>query len=451
MSSLAIKVNKLRKNDSSHYAKQYNRKSQRDDKMKKSKQQDSSDSRGRLSPPPVLGSDSDNNINHTNSNGNAARPTKKNTNSDASLQKSVKSEGTFTTTTTTTTTIDPSEDPTLEEVMPWARTSEEVSHLIEMMQAEFKKLRSAKIKVEMKAQTLETDLARMQQERDAEYLKLREELEYWKRESHREKVRWEVLQESMQGKLNQLKDENHKLSADRSRAIMEKNELKENVAALEKDKDCRMKKGLSKNQSYQSSGEHNGEGKDDRHQIRGGFDSKHNESYVSLSDTRPHEISSRDGSIMASSLPATATVSVASASLITRSPKCYLTPLSAPQSSHRHAPSLQQASLLPHSTHVHRRPKDDTHNLHPQSISLTQAPTSWQGGNNKTKSTLRVPGMPHSFPNGIEIAPAALPLPPACSKTRSLIRKPCNQRQEDGGENMPELHSSFHSLDEEWI
>jgi len=83
-------------------------------------------------------------------------------------------------------------------------TAEQLHNLIQMMQTEFQKLRSAKVNAEMKAQTLETDLVSLQQERDAEFMSLSEDIQKWKRKAQEENARCEGFQEEVK----RLEDEN---------------------------------------------------------------------------------------------------------------------------------------------------------------------------------------------------------------------------------------------------
>ena len=98
-----------------------------------------------------------------------------------------------------------------------------------MMQLEFQKLRSAKLDAEMKAQTLETDLVSSQQERDAEFMSISEEMEKWKRLAHNEKVRYDGIQ----SKVEQLEKENGNLKSEWSRAVKGKMESEDMCEVLE--------------------------------------------------------------------------------------------------------------------------------------------------------------------------------------------------------------------------
>jgi len=114
-------------------------------------------------------------------------------------------------------TIDPDEDEdetfdnTVNDMKAYltekSHTAEQLDGLVEMMQMEFQKLRRAKMNAEMKASTLETDLVSLQQEQDAEYVSLSEEVQKWKRMAQEEKMRYE----SAQAKVAVLEEDNLKM------------------------------------------------------------------------------------------------------------------------------------------------------------------------------------------------------------------------------------------------
>ena len=126
------------------------------------------------------------------------------------------------------------------------QTADQLRGLIEMMQAEFEKLRRAKMNAEMKAQTLETDLVSSQEERDAEFVKLSEEKEHWKRLAQNEKVRYE----SIQGKVGTLEKEMDQMKNEWSRAFKGKHNAEERCDVLENE-NRHLKQLLKKNRHQQ--------------------------------------------------------------------------------------------------------------------------------------------------------------------------------------------------------
>ena len=64
-----------------------------------------------------------------------------------------------------------------------------------------------KVPAEVKAQTLETDLVPMQQERDVEHVSSTKETEHWKQVAQEQKVWNEIVQKNMEMRVDPSEEE----------------------------------------------------------------------------------------------------------------------------------------------------------------------------------------------------------------------------------------------------
>jgi len=118
---------------------------------------------------------------------------------------------------------------------PSKHTAEQLHNLLKLMQIEFVKLRTAKLAAVAKAQTLETTLATVQQERDAELLQLSMDKERWERTAREERARHEQ-RESMQASsmsIMQTSELRERLESENARVRLQCNEVIKGKAILE--------------------------------------------------------------------------------------------------------------------------------------------------------------------------------------------------------------------------
>ena len=248
------------------------------------------------------------------------------------------------------------------------QTAEQLRDLIELMQAEFQKLKQAKDSAEMKAQTLETDISRMEQEHDAEFVKLSSDCEHWKNMAQQEQARYD----SVVHKMDRLEAENDTMKLQWSKAIKSKSEMDEKVVELE-NKNHALKKLLKKvdRTAYKK---YKKDSESSNHEKKKGEKDS--------SSTIPTKMDSSHGDCSSSALSLALSVATASKVLETGGGERYDTPpmtIETMMEALHHGQTQNQHNAANSPSHLYQQHED-----------VGEAPASWHPGK-KTKSLRKMP------------------------------------------------------------